>query len=722
MKFFLIIATIFSTVSFAQSNSKWEYCANGLDGDMTLNISRLENTLYESTHCLFSDDSGATWQAHKFPTKIWSTGEVYDINYRFAGTVVKFQGAYLALSFSGYSYDKKNWHKLNYSGDSLPKFSILKNFTTDSTLIIQIKNNSDDIYETFIARNKINPDSNKLYISKSETALPPEDKVIEFSIIDDILHATTTSVLSVGKYYTSTDGGNNWKPDSIPAIESRITGITKIKSNYFILTEKNEIWKKNTDGSWFKLENEFLPETERDILVAYKDKILTVSMIDGMSILVSSSDEGQTWERFGNSDFHVKQLLVIGNKLIANTLYGVLVSDDAGTTWKNSNRGIFYSMFNLKHNQYMEIIKNGNVAITSPRNLGIKNAIMKSYDGGKTWERKIVDTENLNDNITVCECKWGIFAKPMKSLAAYKTNDFGETWQKYSDVAAVFCQPEGLYERNDTLFFYSQNYLSYSLDMGKSLQGLDFDYYKNLPQHSHHFALIDGIHYAISSKSELYKSVNDGRNWEYLRDLGDYSFDVKDITCIDGTTIYIKLSDNKGIIYRIEDFGKNIEEIELPLSFPPQVWLARDGVQFIAYFTSRLNEIYSSEDQGESWKLLNEEISGHEITDIFLSGEYLIASTKVGLYRYYIGPSNIEVKEQHKPITFYPMPARNVVFMKHNDYNLTGVKVYDMMGLDYEIKDFTNDYFDVSTLPSGFYIAKLIFDDRWSITKKFIKY
>jgi hypothetical protein len=152
----------------------------------------------------------------------------------------------------------------------------------------------------------------------------------------------------------------------------------------------------------------------------------------------------------------------------------------------------------------------------------------------------------------------------------------------------------------------------------------------------------------------------------------------------------------------------------------PERWISHKGAIYILYNYAYQSRLYVTYENCKNWKLISEELKFNSITDIFSAGDYLFASTKEGLFHLYTEPNSGE-KESLLPIKLYPIPASDIIFMKYNYFNLTGVKAYDIMSREHEIEDFSNDYFDVSGLETGVYIAKLYFDDSWFLTKKFIK-
>lgn len=727
---FIIILSSFELIS----NDKliWENSSKGLEGSFRVHLLEFEGVLYDIGESRFSLDSGDTWQKHKLKYPLSDSDETIIVNFNMKD-IFKYNGWYFInrpLYSPSYlrSKDMENWERL-YISDSIPGYN-MKNFSTDSTLLIQAYSSSKNTFKTYITSDTVDYEFEPV-----ETDMHRLDSVVEYQIHNNVLYATTNSPLSLGTFYYSEDYGYNFIQDTIHEIDERIKYIRFFNKHQIVMADKNIYYQE--DGVWKKcVSEEYLPEMGRNFIKIYKDKIITHSFIDGRTILVSSSDGGKTWERFGNSDFRIDQLIILDDRLILNTPFGVKVSDDEGKTWKDSNTGIFSKL--LQHYTIdIQIVAKGNEMLTAPRNRMINNTIMKSYDNGITWEPKIVDTNFVFKEETrvrprwcsVVETDWGFFA--INGLShIYKTEDFGETWELFSETSGgAFLRHWLTYERNDTIFSYFNPDIYYSTDGGKTFNLSDISYRDNLPEDSWHWTIIDGIHYALDIDYNLYSSIDDGRNWEFVSNFG---FDYDDagwskVPLIDGNSIFYYPTHaavpGESPVYLTKDFGKSWTEFNLPLyRNPPGSWLKHKGKIYVLYNRNSREGIFSTSDEGETWEYVSEGLEGKEIVDIFSAGDYLFATTDVGLFRAFTEDDTSVELESLFPIMLYPNPANDMVNLKHNYYELEDVRLYDITGMEHEVTNFTNKYFEIGHLGTGIYIVELEFKGGWTVTRKFVKF
>lgn len=426
MRLFIIIAIhlFMSSVLFSANNYEWINCTEGLEGTYGLNLFIFENKIYDYTLNIVSNDTGKTWQANKYNITA-NDGNTYLIYLNFYN-FFKYRNKYVGLGANNWlSNDMINWYSIGKFNGVPSGHSVTNIFATDSTFLIQTF--SQNKYKTFLTK-----DTSNLIFHPIENDLPSNYKVLDYSYINDTLYATSASPFYIATYYYSTDGGVNWQHDSIANIVDPISYIKYLNNKYYIISRRH-LWAQDDEGNWFECQSDSLIKPqERTILISYKDKIITNTEINDVNMLIASDDGGKTWRRFGTSNFYIKQLLAMGDKLIANTFNGIQISTDDGKTWVESNKGIFKS--NLRaENQWHKFVSYNNEIMTASRNYMIDNTIMKSYDNGKTWVKKIIDPSFIEEKnkrrisdfrYFVVGTDLGVFALNYYD-AVYKTNDFG---------------------------------------------------------------------------------------------------------------------------------------------------------------------------------------------------------------------------------------------------------------------------------------------------------
>lgn len=731
----ILLALISISLSlFAQEDIIWEKCNDGLDGYYWCNLIEFENKLYETRLFYYSDDTAKTWKkSKKTTTNIY--GETVISEHQFS-KIFRFKDKLISYEGRGnYSDDGIYWERFQITtSDPSLELSLKDMFSTGSTLLIRVNGNllGDKQHRTYITT-----DANSFIFEKVETDLPSTDIVLEYQMRNDTVFATTDSPTSGGVFYYSTDNGYNWKKDNSTGIKAKIKYLRFIGDKLYIITSLN-IYYQDEAGNWTMCESEYLPDGSRDYLVDFNDKIITYSRLKGRSTLVSSSDGGLTWELFGNCNFFVRQLFVKGQTLIANTNFGIKYSLDSGKTWQDGNKELFYADTRYSHNN-LQIANNNNEYLTAQRNRMINNTIMKSYDNGNTWVPKIIDpdftqgeqTMVTKDWYSVVQTKWGVFA--INGLGhVYKTEDFGETWQLFSKTSSgVLLDTRNLYELNDTLFYYYKNTIYYSVDKGVTFELLDFNYGGNLPVGTGLWCVSDGTHYADSKDFKLYRSQNNGYDWEFLAKLDfDTTASPPTLNFVYGDNIFFTPQPKPVVpveytTYVMNAFDKSVREIALPVpKMMPTVWTENNGNIYAFYveYNQYRAGIYVSKDTCRTWEYISEGLEDKKIIDMFPAGDYLFVTTTEGMYKTVSSPAVSVVEDRTiYPIQLYPNPTNETVYLKNNIYNIKNILVYDILGAEYKIDRFSNNSFDVNALNRGVYIAKIIFEGDWFITKKFIK-
>ncbi len=776
---------ILAQTLFAQSLYKWEDCTKGLEGvSRNVLIYSYENVLYlrSQLNTFYSTNLGINWKPFKR----------YDSNFKCLtylsiSFINKYKNIYILTNDFGHyiSNDKQNWQKLKFELPDLPSNNVMTDninlITTDSTIILRVvwceKIDSTKYLEhkrTCIAKG-IGNDISETYkfdtLSEENDYITTEqEKYFTYLNIDGIVYSIyyTLQGRYFSYYYFSTDNGESWRKKEISNIEGGIKTLVKINGKLWIISPF-ALWRPKDDGTYEKVEDEQFDSFNTDFLSEHKGMIYAqaIDSSNHKSILVRSISNGLTWEKVGNQYFKIKQLFSINGELIIKSSKGIMASTDDGESWEEREQGLFQSPNYNDEGPWKKIIQVGeNECITAPRN-GMNNVMMKSYDGGKTWEHKyVIDSIGYTEydwtgelyNFTFSSNKYGLFAVDRGSNKTYKSYDKGETWEIYSNVAAFYKdEDKNMYERNDTLlYFYDDPYfpndkfIYYSLDTGKTFVIYDSLYLQKLPEKSEHLFVKNGQYFAIDNENTIYNSTNEGKNWDIFTKIilpvkdSLYKVFYYDVTS-DKPILVFGYKDNPNYpsftqktllspLYYTEDFGNTINKFNLPTIswvIPVNldnkykfVYLQNHLIVFLQGSAQKCCGLFEFDKEKNDWTDITPELNGNVITDIFPVDEYLYISTYEGLFRTKINPVSVQEKTEKTtllPIELYPNPAIDEVNILNNYYTIDQITIYDMLGREVTKPFFTQDNFEIRGIKEGFYFVKLTFEGGWSVYKKIIK-
>ncbi len=771
------LTTIFISLAFLAANlfsqdlSEWENCTEGLNTYNTAKgISKIDTILFITyDYTYLSKNYGEQWHTIKYYDNF-----INQIKLARTFKMIKFKNKYIMFKSTTNSYiseDLQNWESIKIEGFGKgPSFVSI--FSTDSTIIVRTTE-SDTIsqYRTHIC-NEITNDSIKTLkfqkipgdgeiVDNNEDFGKSFSNVTNYYQFGDTLYAiyyNGSKLFYYPRYFYSTDFGWSWKKVDVN-IQGGIKSLSKINGKLWILSPF-AIWQPKEDGTYEKIVDEQFDNFNTDFLIEHKGMIYAqaIDSLNHKAILVRKKDGETKWEIVGNRHFTLLQLISTGNLLIAsNQSYGVLVSTDDGVTWEERNNGLYYSPDYLYEGPWKKIVKiNDNEYITAPRNR-FYNVYMKSYDGGKSWQRKfVIDSIGYTEynwtgvkyNFTFSKNKYGLFAADRGTNKTYKSYDKGESWEFYSDVSAFFLdEDKNMYERNDTLFYFyndrnfaTYKYIYYSLDTGRTWVMYDSLFLQKLPEKSNFLFVRDGNYYSINYKSfALFKSIDDGKIWNFERQISKMTSDTLNYQSVysyveNKDTILILANLDSIIrqpIYITKDFGRTFIQTNFPKINGKNIaednkFLYLNGklILLLLGFQNSESNLFEFDEEKNEWINIAQNLDGNIITDILSVENYLYISTIEGLFRMRVDP--VSVKEEIEkvtllPIELYPNPSSGIVKLQNNYYNLTNLQIFDIYGREQQASNFSNEQFDVSGLQAGVYIVKLTFDNSWFITRKFIK-
>jgi len=755
---------------FSQNIYNWENCTSGMEGFIVgTRVNQMENYLYLYTaNTFYTNNNGKSWK----PFKLFDSVN-QNLLYKQVSFINKYKDVYI-INFDYISTDKQNWTVFKHIRPTFSQSSIdnYKMIVTDSTLIFRLiwtekidSTKYTTLRRTCIAKG-IGNDVNETFKfdtipAANDYQTTSDEKYFDYYYIDGIVytvyHSSKPSYFKY--YYYSTDYGWSWQKREIPEIQGGIKSIAKINGKLWILSAF-ALWRPKEDGSYEKIEDDKFDNFNTDFLIEHKGMIYAqaIDSSDHKPIIVRSKDNGNSWEKVGKDYFTIRQLFSINGELVAVSFKGILGSTDDGESWEERQHGLYFSPDYFYEGPWKKIVKVGNNEYITPPRQNLYNVMMKSYDGGKTWQRKyVIDSVGYTEttytgksyNFTFHKNKYGLFAVDRGSNKTYISYDQGDSWEKYSDVSAFFLDNDkNMYERGDTLFFLyeyyltpQQKYIYYSLDTGRTWVMYDSLFLKKLPEKSEFFFVRDGKYFCIrNSDMSVFKSTDDGKSWNYDRSMNlklpdTLSYKIiystvttKDTVIIYGVDSYTSLSYP---IYISKDFGRTFVQSIVPYingkNRPDKfkfIYLNQKLFLLILDYDQKVSNLVLYDEQNNQWINLSPKLDGNIITDITPVEDYLYISTVEGLYRIKTDP--VSVGEQNEKVTLkaielYPNPASDKVRIQNNYYNLTNLQVFDIYGREQKINNYTGEEFDISQLQSGIYIVKLTFDGSWYVAKKFVK-
>jgi photosystem II stability/assembly factor-like uncharacterized protein len=180
--------------------------------------------------------------------------------------------------------------------------------------------------------------------------------------------------------------------------------------------------------------------------------------------------------------------------------------------------------------------------------------LMKSVDGGETWEEKHLPKKRLYGNIFFTPSNIGFLSSPISTIALvdhpavlYKSVDDGENWfldkmnSVFSDVYFTDENRGYIAGGQRLTAHFTTGYLFYTANGGQSWDWRDFDVFPGKPRVALTFPTQD-VGFMVHDDGIIYKSIDGGDNWEetYVNfyDSTGYTFSGTDISFYDEQIIY----------------------------------------------------------------------------------------------------------------------------------------------------------------------------------------
>ncbi|PKL78852.1 MAG: hypothetical protein CVV25_10105 [Ignavibacteriae bacterium HGW-Ignavibacteriae-4] len=338
-------------------------------------------------------------------------------------------------------------------------------------------------------------------------------------------------------------------------------GVNVLKANksdlVYVGTWGDGVYTSSNGGQAFTTKNNGLNNLYIND-IAFDSKGTTYVGTQGDGLYVSKND-GNLWTKLPfDSSMNVTSIYV--SRFNDNTIYvgtygsGLFVSKDAGTTWSSLNR----SKDNNGQNVVLESMHITAIALTMDSTLlagSYGDGVYRSSDKGDNWRRANSGTNNTKFINQISVISKDIILMATNDKGLMESNNDALQWTKY--------EPEADSLKDDAITCFE--YTSEGAVVGTREAGI---WYYNalpftewLPSVLRSFGVVDmtqlsnGTLLAYDFDRGLVKSINKGKNWDYV---SLETFGVKSFVANVGNEFVVNVNDR---MYRSSDLGLNWTEL-----------------------------------------------------------------------------------------------------------------------------------------------------------------
>jgi photosystem II stability/assembly factor-like uncharacterized protein len=705
MKQFLTFIVIFSKLIFAQ----WEWYSPQLTDNFLSGMAFINKStgfiVGDNGIILKSTDSGNNWEIININSSDWFTSIAFTSEN--TGYLTSLNGDLFKTSDAG-----KNWnliHHFNYSIDKIIFPNDKKGFMVGYNFAAY----SNDKGNTW---SKFNWTNQNIYYK----SIYFKDK--NNGWIDN----------SNGWQIKTIDGGDTWIVDSstnTPQVNFAIGA-----KYYSLLFDGNIAISYNGGLNWDTVN---VVETYYDFNSIYFSDSLNGIICSKYLKAYITNNGGRTWAALydaNNIRINGETMTHYNNNVwIAGNYFFVFKSSDYGKTWNYNKTKKYLELYNYSFNNISmingsTIYVSGNYLYWDGANL-YKSEIIKTTDGGKTWEQVFFSDKFKLNAISFKSRLNGVCAG--ESGRVFVTTDGGNSWSEndlnskdeikdiyLTDNNTIWVVANGIYKKgpNDDLWkkvsdegngskikFVNNNIGWYTKNIMQYIGDKDIYYY-----------------------GAIYKTTNSGISWEKSFDIDK---NITDFSTYSDNHIIISC----GNIYASSDGGDKWIKLNMPTDETSinKISFVNDSVMYCVG-----KSIYKSTNRGINWekeqmkynsnisdiRFVNDS-SGLAVGDygkIIKYGRYKVVSTIKNDYPYL--PKNYALYQNYpnpfNPSTIirYSIPKTCYVLLKV--YNILGKEVATLVNQEkttgnYEINFYANN------LSSGVYFYR-IQAGNFTDTKKFV--
>src|SRR5579883_180560 len=513
--------------------------------------------------------------------------------------------------------------------------------------------------------------------------------------------------------YRSSDNGANWIIDTVGLRSTSINTLEVLGSKLFAGTDNGAYCSTNDGASWKQIDTAFKGDFRSFALIGDN---LFEGTGSGMRVYNDSSKQGM-FIKNGLIDDNIHALLCVDSIVYAATDFGVARTTDEGANWtptytsgglylvvlslaakdselfagtlgsgvfRSTDHGISWNSFNngLPYN------KVGSLAYIDSTLFAGTYGVYKTTNEGADWSSALNGlTYPYNDYLA--SGNGNIFAATERGI--YRSSNKGAHWTLASEGLPYdkHITNDTLYWSINTLFANGNNIFAgsgfgvfLSTNNGASWSIID----TGLPIDNSNvtsFAMIGNELFAVIPGKGVYRSTNDGLNWDSA---GNVPANINMYVIVaNGNDLFVRTDSGA---FRSTDNGDNWIAVNngLPGRFI-DVLMASNNVLFAGTDSAG---VYISTNKGTNWISANDGLMNTTVLAFAIYGGNIFAGTDSGVYRRPLsdfGISAVNEKPNDLPAQFslqqnYPNPFSantNVEYRIPNEEHVT-LSIYNSLG------------------------------------------
>ena len=250
----------------------------------------------------------------------------------------------------------------------------------------------------------------------------------------------------------------------------------------------------------------------------------------------------------------------------------------------------------------------------------IPGGVFASLDEGITWSPA---NNGIPENEIVFRLTEdnGVLYAAVSRRGIYKSVDKGESWLPINNgiesgsFYSLRADGNQIYAGNANGGIYiSSNGGDTWNYVGENIDGIQFNNFE-----------LFGTNVLASGASELYVSIDDGLSWESVEIQNFGPNGSRDVLAIDNS-VFVATENH---VFKSDDNLQTWQELDLDTN---ATILTLKTFENKIYATTSLGRYYVSENNGESWSLVQNTLTSSFISDIYVDGGKIITCTSEGLF------------------------------------------------------------------------------------------